>query len=214
MSYQKIAGLLLLSVCLTATAAGRISVLGLFNNKAMVLIDGKQRMLALNQTSPEGVTLISTNGDSATLEIAGKRNVYPLGGQAGTGSGATKQTSVQIYRNPQGMYMSAGSINGYPVNFLVDTGATTVAMNSIQAKRMGIEFRMNGEPVTVNTASGVEQAYQVKLARVKLGDIELQNIDAVVLDGPSPSEVLLGMSFLGRMEIQNSGQMMQLRRKY
>ena len=214
MSYQKIAGLLLLSVCLTATAAGRISVLGLFNNKAMVLIDGKQRMLALNQTSPEGVTLISTNGDSATLEIAGRRDVYPLGGQMGTGSGAAKQTSVQIYRNPQGMYMSAGSINGYPVNFLVDTGATTVAMNSIQAKRMGIEFRMNGEPVTVNTASGVEQAYQVKLARVKLGDIELQNIDAVVLDGPSPSEVLLGMSFLGRMEIQNSGQMMQLRRKY
>jgi aspartyl protease family protein len=199
---------------LAVTAAARVSVLGLFNNKAVVLIDGRQRTLALNQTSPEGVTLISINSDGAVLEIGGKRSVYPLGGQAGTSIGTPKQTAVQVYRDPQGMYMAAGSINGFPVNFLVDTGATAVAMNSIQAKRMGINFRLNGESIMVNTASGVEQAYQVKLARVKLGDIELYNIDAVVLDGPSPSDVLLGMSFLGRLEIQNSGQVMQLKRKY
>lgn len=214
MKYQKVLWMLMTFVTASVLAAERISVMGLFNNKAVVLIDGKQRTLAVNQTSPEGVTLISTDSGSAVLEIDGKRSAYGLGGQSGASLGTSTQASVQVYRNPQGMYMSAGSINGFPVNFLVDTGASAVAMNSVQAKRLGIDFRMSGEPTMVGTASGVAQAYQVKLARVKIGDIELYNIDAVVLDGTSPSEVLLGMSFLGRLEIQNSGQVMQLKRKY
>ncbi len=197
-----------------ALAAQQVSVLGLFNNKAVVMIDGKQRTLAINQTSPEGVTLIAIGNDTAVLQVSGKPVSYGLGGQAGTSPSTSRQSAVQVYRNPQGMYTATGSINGFPVNFLVDTGATLIAMNGQQARRLGIDYRLNGQPAVVNTASGTEQAYQVKLARVKLGDIELFDIDAVVLDGSSPSEVLLGMSFLGRLEMQNSGQVMQLKRKY
>jgi len=216
MAYRKVFYLLcLLGVIFAAQAAlavQKISVLGLFNNKAVVMIDGKRRILALNQASPEGVTLISADGSSAVLEIAGKRTAYPLG-QAGANYSTPRQTAVNVYRNPQGMFTASGSINGFPVDFMVDTGATFIAMNAPQAKRLGIQYRMEGQPVTTNTASGTAMGYQVTLQRVRLGEIELRDIDAIVLEGNSPTEVLLGMSFLGRLEMQHSGQVMQLKSK-
>ncbi|MEO5703027.1 MAG: retropepsin-like aspartic protease, partial [Gammaproteobacteria bacterium] len=96
---------------------------------------------------------------------------------------------------------------------MVDTGATFIAMNAPQAKRLGIQYRMDGQPVMTNTASGTAMGYQVTLQRVRVGEIELRDIDAIVLEGNSPTEVLLGMSFLGRLEMQHSGQVMQLKRK-
>ncbi len=216
MAYRKVFYILcLFGLTLAAQvswAAQKISVLGLFNNKAVVIIDGKRRTLAVNQASPEGVTLISADGSSAVLEIAGKRKVYPLG-QAGANFSTPKQTAVNVYRNPQGMFTTSGSINGFPVDFMVDTGATFIAMNAPQAKRLGIQYRMDGQPVMTNTASGTAMGYQVTLQRVRVGEIELRDIDAIVLEGNSPTEVLLGMSFLGRLEMQHSGQVMQLKRK-
>ncbi len=214
MRCRKLVSLLMLIMASTAAlAVSNVTVLGLFKDKAVVVIDSKQRTLSVGQTSPEGVTLISANSNNAVLEIAGKRNTYPLGSQVNTNFTAPTQTTVQLYRDPQGMYASSGSINGQPVNFLVDTGATLVSMNSNDAKRLGIDFRL-GEQGVVTTASGVETAYQVKLNKVKVGDIELHDINAVVLDGPSPPIVLLGMSFLGQLEMQNKGQVMELRKKY
>lgn len=205
--------LVLAFVSLSAHAAN-IQVLGLFKHRAIVLVDGKQRSLAVGQTSPEGITLVSADSNSAVLEVAGKRASYPLGSRVGGTFSRPKHTTVQLYANAQGMYNAVGSIDGFPVNFLVDTGATLIAMNAQQAKRLGIDYRLRGQAASVNTASGVEQAYQVKLARVRVGDIELRDIDAVVLNGNSPTEVLLGMSFLGRLDIQRSGQVMELRKKH
>lgn len=205
---------LLLVLASPLAAADNILVMGLFKDKAVVNINGKQHSLKLGQTSPEGVTLISANSNAAVLEIGGKRSTYPLGTQVGTKFGTPKQTTLEIYRNPQGMYTTGGSINGFPINFLVDTGATLVAMNAPQAKRLGIDYRLAGEPGLVSTASGTAEAYQLKLDRVKVGDIELRNVDAVVLDGPNPTDVLLGMSFLGRLELQNKGEVLQLKRKH
>lgn len=206
-------GGVMLALASLSAAADTIMVLGLFKDKAVVNINGKQYTLAPGQTSPEGVTLISANSNGAVLEAAGKRTTYPLGSQVNTNFAAPKHIAVQLYPNPQGMYLTVGSINGMPVNFLVDTGATLVAMNAVEAKRLGIDFRVTGQPSMTSTASGVAPAYQIKLNRVRVGDIELRDIDALVLDGANPTEVLLGMSFLNRLEIQHSGKMMELRKK-
>lgn len=204
---------ILIALSSLSAQAGQVTVLGLFKDKAVVVIDGKQRTLSVGQTSPEGITLISANSNGAVLDIAGKRSTYPLGSQVNTNLGAPAQTTVQLYRDQQGMYATSGSINGQPVSFLVDTGATLVSMNSTDAKRLGIDFRL-GQAGAVTTASGVESAYQVKLNKVKVGDIELRDVDGLVLDGSHPPLVLLGMSFLGQLEMQNNGQVMELKQKH
>jgi aspartyl protease family protein len=112
------------------------------------------------------------------------------------------------------MFKTVGSINGLPVGFLVDTGATAVAMNADEARRLGIDFRVEGESTWVATASAVSRAFSVTLARVKVGDIELHNVGAIVLDGPQPRDVLLGMTFLQRLEMHNQGDHLTLRKKY
>lgn len=193
--------------------AGDIMVLGLFKDKAVVSINGKQRSLAPGQTSPEGVTLISASSNGAVLEVDGKRRSYALGSQVNTRFAAPKHTAFQVYPNPHGMYTTVGSINGLPVNFLVDTGATFIAMNANEAKRLGLSYRLDGQRTVVSTASGMVEAFIVKLAKVKVGEIELRDVDAAVITGDSPTEVLLGMSFLGKLEIQHKEKVMELRKK-
>ena len=120
----------------------------------------------------------------------------------------------QVWRNTEGMYTTVGSINGLPVPFLVDTGATRVAINANEARRLGIDYRVTGTPSSVTTASGVERAWAVTLERVSVGELELRNVGAVVLEGALPQQALLGMSFLGRLEISSDGRRMTLRKKY
>lgn len=213
MRVAKLMGGMLLALAGLNAAADNVMVLGLFKDKAVVSINGKQYTLAPGQASPEGITLISASSNGAVLEAAGKRTTYPLGSQVNTNFAAPKHIAVQLYPNAQGMYLTVGSINGLPVNFLVDTGATLVSMNAVEAKRLGIDFRVIGQPGMTSTASGVAPAYQIKLNRVRVGDIELRDVDALVLNGNNPTEVLLGMSFLNRLEIQHSGKMMELRKK-
>ena len=100
------------------------------------------------------------------------------------------------------------------MNFLVDTGASMIAMNGDQARRLGIDFRVEGEPARVMTASRAEPAWRVHLDRVRVGSIELNHVEAVVLEGPNPRELLLGMSFLGRLRLVNEGDHLVLRKRY
>lgn len=212
MRFVKVAGILAALASLPMPA-GDIMVLGLFKDKAVLSINGKQRSLAPGQTSPEGVTLISASSNGAVLEQDGKRRSYPLGNQVNTQLAAPKLSAVQVYPNPAGMYTTVGSINGLPVNFLLDTGATFIAMNANEAKRLGISYRLDGQRAVVSTASGMAEAFMVKLAKVKVGEIELRDIDAAVINGTSPTEVLLGMSFLGKLEILHKEKVMELRKK-
>lgn len=196
------------------TAGPDVRVVGLFKQRAVVLIDGRQRVLSVGQTSPEGVKLLSADSESATLVVDGVEVRGTLDGRVSARKKPPAAQEVQIRRNNMSMYSTVGSINGLPVSFLVDTGATQIAMNDAQARRLGIDYRVDGEPTAITTASRVERAWAIMLDAVKVGDIELRNVSAIVLEGPQPEEVLLGMSFLGRLEIRNEGQLMTLRRKY
>jgi aspartyl protease family protein len=197
-----------------AQAAPDVRVVGLFSNQAVLQINGRQHVLKTGQTSPEGVKLLEADSESAVLQIEGKRVEARLDGRVSARKQGSTAREVQVWRNTSGMYTTVGSINGLPVSFLVDTGATQVAMNAAQARRLGIDYRVTGNPAEVTTASGVERAWMVSLDSVKVGELEVRNVLAVVLEGAQPQTTLLGMSYLGRMKITNDGQLMTLQKKY
>jgi aspartyl protease family protein len=192
----------------------RVRVLALFPGKAMLEIDGRERILRAGQASPEGVRLVTADQHEAVVEVGGRREALTFGTAVG-GSFATPATrEVKIYRNPKGAYTTAGSINGRPVDFMVDTGATAIAMSATEARRLGIVYRLDGEPVGVTTASGTVPGHRVTLDRVAVGEIALRNVEALVIPGDLPEQVLLGLTFLNRVELRQEGAEMVLRAKY
>ncbi|MGD8998937.1 MAG: TIGR02281 family clan AA aspartic protease [Granulosicoccaceae bacterium] len=206
-----------LALCVLATPvadATDIVVNGLFSNKAVVTINGKQRILKPGKATREGVKLISADSKSALIEIDGQQKRFTLGGYIGTSYTRDEQPEVTIYRNQHNMFTAVGSINNFPVTFLLDTGASQVAMSTKDARRFGVNYQLKGQRTWVNTAAGIKSAWSVKLNKVKVGEIELRNVDGMVVDGAGPGGVLLGMSFLGRLEMNNDGQAMILKKKF
>lgn len=205
-----IAGVLLISGF--PAHATDINVVGLLPNKALVQIDGaRPRTLSLNQKTPEGVTLLAVDREGATFEVDGRRRVLKLG-QASAVSGSAGRSSVTLAANPQGHFLSQGQINGATVDFVVDTGATLVSLSSKDARRIGLSY-LSGKPVMMRTANGSTAAYQVKLDTVRVGDITLNGVDAVVMENQD-MPVLLGMSFLNRTDMRREGQNMVLTRRF
>lgn len=191
-------------------AVDLLKVMALFPGKAMVEIDGTRRFLRVGDATPEGVVLISANSHGAVIEVDGKRENFKLGSSYGGNFAKSAVREVRIPRNSQGAFVTLGSVNGRSTEMLVDTGATTVAMSEIEAKRLGISYRLDGVKSGVQTASGFANAYQVSLSRVQVGDIELTNVDAMVIKGNSPHAVLLGMSFLKRVNMEIEGSVLVL----
>jgi aspartyl protease family protein len=197
-----------------AIALEKIVVLGLFKDKAIVEIDGRKRSLTAGATSPEGVRLIAANSSEALIEVNGKPGTYTLGTHIGsTYASVSPQATVQIWPDATGMYTVDGSINQFPIKFLVDTGASTVAMNKHQAKRLGLDYKFNSVEGAATTASGIARTYYLTLKRVKVGEIELNEVPAVVVDGDFPLVSLLGMSFLNRVGMMRNGRVLELHKK-
>jgi len=205
--------ILALVLAMPALAANDIRVMALFPGKAMVDVGGKNRLLKIGKASPEGLMLISADSSEAVIEIDGKRQSYKVGAKYGGSFNTGAKREVRIPRDNSGGYTTVGSINGRTVNMLVDTGATSVAMSSVEAKRLGLQYWLNGTKIMVSTASGYAKGYNIVLKRVQVGSISLNNVGATVIEGGSPREVLLGMTFLNRVEMNNSGNVMLLRSK-
>ncbi len=197
-----------------AQAATKVTVVGLFKNTAIVVIDGTRRLLRSGDTSPEGVKLISATSSEAVLEIDGEQKHYGLGGQIGGSYARPERAKVRIWPTPDRMYVVLGSINGFPVKFIVDTGATLVSLSGREAKRLGIDYRVVGTPGRSSTASGIEKIYVVNLDKVKVGDIEIRNVRGAVHDGDFPPATLLGMSFLSRLTMRQDGLVLELEKKF
>ncbi|EIJ41944.1 clan AA aspartic protease, TIGR02281 family [Beggiatoa alba B18LD] len=193
-----------------------ISVIGLMPNKAILMIAGQQRVLKAGQSSPEGVTLISADSEQAVLEILGRQAVYGVGGYMYSVVQPVEQSEqvIRIAPDSQGMYRTIGQINGISVNFLVDTGANTIALNSALAQRLGIEYRDASIPVhSATTASGVVRSYPIDLKRVQIGGIVMENIQASVIEGKYPVDVLLGTNFLNKLKLEHQGSFLELRQR-
>jgi aspartyl protease family protein len=197
-----------------AAAIESISLYALFQGKAIVVIDGARRVLANGETSPEGVKLLEadTGAESAVVEIGGKRETLRLGTVHTPPAGGARP-SVTLWADGTGFFHADGSINGTPVTFLVDTGANTVAMNVALARRIGLDYERHGQPGIGVTASGRVRIYGLKLDRVSIGEIAQRNVEAAVIDGQEPRTPLLGMSFLGSLEMRRDGGRMDLIQK-
>lgn len=195
-----------------AASAASVGVVGLFRDKAMVSIDGSRpRMIAAGQ-SVQGVKLLSANSDSAVFEIDGKQRTLAMGQSFASPTGGGAKPSVTLSADPSGHFVTPGSINGASVMFLLDTGATSVVLSAGEAKRMGINYR-EGQMLGASTANGVIPAWRVSLGSVKVGSINLNQVEGLVVESSMPA-VLLGMSFLNRMDMRREGQNMTLTQRY
>ena len=214
--------ILIIALCITVATsiiaadkkALNVEVMALFKNKAMVNVNNQQHLLMVGGEEKDGVKLIKATSKHAVLEVAGEQKKYLLGSRVQASYSKTEKKKVYIYQSSNGMYTTVGSINGYTVDFLVDTGASVIALNSSTAKRLGIQYKLEGKETIVATASGKELAYSVVLDQVKVGEIMLRNISAVVIDGEEPKKILLGMSYLGRLNMVNKDQKLSLEEKF
>lgn len=205
---------LFLLTSLSASAVEQVQVLGLFTGKVILLIDGQRHTLAVGESSPEGVKLIAADSDKALIEVDGKRRKLTLGSHISSHYPEAKTKVVDIYPDSTGMYRVRGRINSHPVDFLVDTGASAIAMNSGLAKRLGLDYQEKGIAGLAETASAKVPVYQLKLDSVTVGKIRLYNVTAMVIEGPQPSQVLLGQSFLNQVHMKREGVLLRLEQNH
>lgn len=192
--------------------AADISVVGLFPNKAVLVVDGgTPKTYSVGATIAEGVKLVAASDASAVIEANGKRQTIAIGEHVNR-SAPSGRASVTLKADSGGHYMVQGQINGGAVRMLVDTGATLIAMPASDATRLGIDYK-KGQVAYVSTANGVAPAYRIKLNTVKIGDIELNQVDAMVQEQGLPI-ILLGMSFLNRTEMRREGEQMVLTKRF
>lgn len=206
----------ILTTCLivsTSVFATDVVVTGLFKDKAMVSIDGgKTRVLSSGQTWQK-VKLISADSNAATFDIDGKRQKLAMGQSISTDFSGGEKPTLKLTADGGGHFSTIGSINGYPIRFLVDTGATSIAISSSEASRMGLNYK-DGERGMASTANGVVPVYKVVLNNVKIGGISLNLVEASVIEGAGLQVALLGMSFLSRLEMRREGTVMTLVKTY
>ena len=190
-----------------------IQVQGLFPNKAVLNINGKLRLLSAGQQSPEGIKLISANTANALILYEGKQYELDLSSRISAAYTAAAANDVRLLPDSRGHYITQVRINGRSVQVLLDTGATSIAMNSQQAARLGIDYE-HGPQTIVATAAGDLKSRRVNLNSVQLGPIQLNNVEALVLEGSSPDIILLGNSFLSRVGMRTEGKLMVLTAPY
>ena len=198
----------------SAVFAQTVSMSGSLGDKALLMIDGAPRTVATGATV-QGVKLVSVTGNDAVVEIKGKRVSLAMGGaQVNIGGQASDGGGSQIVLTASsgGHFMTSGGINGRAVRFMVDTGATSVAMSIAEAEHIGLKYR-DGQRMFVGTANGAVPAYKVRLAEVRVGDVVVYDIEAMVV--PAQMEfILLGNSFLTRFQMKRENETMTLSKRF
>ncbi len=215
-------GALLLTAALLATtasaqpaAAPRVALSGTMGQQALLVIDGGNPRAVRSGDAAQGVRVISVGAGEAQVEINGQRRTLRVGDAPVAVGGGTRDSGaskIVLTAGSGGHFMSMGSINGQAVQFMVDTGASLVALSEADAQRMGIDYK-KGAPLTLRTAGGDLQGFRVMLSSVRVGELELTNIEAVVQPTPLPF-VLLGNSFLTRFQMKRENDLMTLERRF
>lgn len=194
-------------------AATEVALIGFFHTKAAILsIDaGAPKTVKVGQTYG-GVKVIAVEQDRATVEVDGKRRLLQRGQTYSSSGPRSGAQSATLAADASGHFIADGLINGSAIRFLVDTGATTVALPASDADRLGIDYR-KGRLSTAHTAGGPVAVYALTLDRVRVGGIELPNVEAIVIEH-GLLVALLGNSFLSRMDMRREGQTMTLTHRY
>lgn len=212
---MKKALLALAFVLASATAwAQTVSLQGVLGSKALLIIDGAAPRTVGTGDTHQGVKVLSAAGDQAVLEINGKRHTLRVGDAPASvgGSAGPRGSKIVLTASTGGHFLAQGSINGHATRFMVDTGATAVGLGAAEAERMGVNYKA-GQMVHMSTANGVVPGWLVKLRSVRIGDVEVFEVDAVVGTQAMP-HVLLGNSFLTRFQMTRNNDQMVLERRY
>lgn len=194
--------------------ASTVSFSGMLGDKALLIIDGQARGVAVGSTV-QGVKLVRIDGTQARIEADGKTQALRLGGTAvlagdgGGGSGGGSRIVLPV--GSGGHYTGLGAINGHPIHFVVDTGATLVAMGADVATQLGLDPADSTRSAAM-TANGAVTTRTIKLAKVTVGDVTIYNVDAMVMPQSMPM-VLLGNSFLSHFQMRSDSSSLVLDKK-
>lgn len=197
-----------------AAFSAEVELVGVFGGKAVLIVDGgAPKTLAVGERTREGIRLIEVRGETAVVEVDRTPRRIALGQSVlraeGPQAGAA---TASLFADSSGHHFANGTINGAAVRFLVDTGASMVSIGLSDARRAGIDYR-RGVPARTLTASGPAMVWKVRLDTLRVGDITMHGVDGLVHENDLPF-VLLGMSFLGRMDMQREGDRLVLRKRY
>jgi aspartyl protease family protein len=186
----------------------------MLGSKALLIVDGAPPKVVSPGESVGDVKLISASGDAAVVEFGGQRRTLQVGeAPANVGGGAADSggDTVVLTADSRGHFMTQGSINNHPAQFMVDTGASLVALDAGEAGHLGLDYA-KGQKVQLNTANGAATGYLIELNQVRVGDVTVYNVDAVVTPQSMPT-VLLGNSFLNRFSMRRDSDQMTLQRR-
>ncbi len=203
--------ILLLPLSLAAAPARvpHVAVIGLIGSKAILRIDGHQVMLGRGESQGD-VTLLDIGKAEALLNVGGRELRLGMGMDTGGIVAREGGPSVEIVMNGRGQFLTNGMVNGRVVEFLVDTGANTVSMTADDARSLGIDYRLDGQEGRTMTAGGVVRSWNVTLKSVQIGPIAVRNVEASIREAPSFGPILLGMTFLSRVDIQHERNRLRL----
>jgi len=180
-----------------------VEAVGLFKDRAMLKHQGKVFLLRVGETTEGGVHLVAANADYALVRLGSEEYRLTLSTGMRGGFKPVSKASISILPDKFDQFRVLGSINRRSVNFLVDTGASVVAMSEVHASAMGINYLSSSEQGIVLTASGEAKSYFVELDELEVGGIRVRNVKAAIIVGSYPVEVLLGMSFLSKVTMRN-----------
>jgi aspartyl protease family protein len=198
-----------------AHAASSVTLTGSIGSRAILIVNGNPPKTVAIGESYQGVKLVSLQAEQAVVELEGKRvnlrmdTPVSIGGGGGAGGGGNR---VVLSADSRGHFMTQGAINGRPVTFMLDTGATTVALSMADAQRIGLDYS-KGQPVQISTANGVAPGFRLRLSSVRVGDVEVYDIDAIVSPQGMPF-VLLGNSFINRFSMRRDADQMVLEKRF
>jgi aspartyl protease family protein len=188
----------------------------MLGNRALLIVDGSAPKTVAPGETHKGVKVVSTAGDQAVVEVGGRRHTLRIGeapaSVGGSGPASGTGSRIVLTAGTNGHFTTQGAINGRAAFFLVDTGASSIALGAADAERLGLDYK-SGQPVQMGTANGVALGWRIKLATVRVGDVEVREVDAVV--GPqSMPYVLLGNSFLTRFQMKRENDQLVLDRRF
>jgi aspartyl protease family protein len=205
----------LLAAAAGAHAASSVMLTGTIGSRAILIVNGAPpKTVAVGETF-QGVKLVSLQAEQAVVELEGKRvnlrmdTPVSIGGGAGSGGGGNR---IVLPADSRGHFMTQGAINGRTVTFMLDTGATSIALSAADAQRIGLDYS-KGQRIQMNTANGVSSGYRLRLQSVRVGDVEVYDVEAIVSPQPMPF-VLLGNSFINRFSMRRDADQMVLEKRY
>lgn len=192
--------------------AADMVVQGLFKGAVLLQSGTEQKLVKVGQ-SWQGITVIDADAKQAVVEINGQRQTVTMSKHIASSYTPAPEKRVRLRKNENLQYITSAQINGRATQVLVDTGANIVALSSDTARQLGIDYS-KGIPSRVQTASGINNAWSITLDAVTVGGITVRHVRASVVEGAYPEMVLLGMTYLQHVEMQEKDGVLMLIGKF